>query len=203
MPLWKLQTIGQQQLDFLYDTVGTGKQVQLRPGVAYCFRKFHALITDLVHGAWVRYVRQQNLDILGESADLNEFLFGSERAALAIVRPVLTDIQRGECFYCGCTLKSATTDVDHFIAWSWYPVDLGHNFVLADRSCNAKKGDLLPVVVHLAAWTERNQKFGDQTSAALSERGIISDLGASQQVAHWAYSQAEAAGARVGSEGMS
>jgi hypothetical protein len=45
-------------------------------------------------------VRQQNLDILGETTDLNQFLFGSERASLAVVRPVLIDIQHGLCFYC-------------------------------------------------------------------------------------------------------
>jgi hypothetical protein len=33
------------------------------------------LISDLVRGASVRYVRQQNLDMLCENADLNEFLF--------------------------------------------------------------------------------------------------------------------------------
>ena len=26
--------------------------------------------------------------------------------------------------------------VDHFIAWSRYPVDLGHNLVLAHNGCN-------------------------------------------------------------------
>jgi len=96
---------------------GTGKTIVLRPGVAYGFRKFHPLITDLVRGAWVRYVRQQNLKIVGEITDLNEFLFGSERAALAVVRPVLLELQRGRCFYCNCTLKPATTHVDHFVAW--------------------------------------------------------------------------------------
>jgi len=45
-------------------------------------------------------VRQQNLEVLGETADLNEFLFGSERVALAVVRLVMLDIQRGRCFYC-------------------------------------------------------------------------------------------------------
>ena len=53
---------------------------------AYCFRKFHALISDLVQGAWVRYVRQQNLTLIGETADLHEFLFGSERNSMAMVR---------------------------------------------------------------------------------------------------------------------
>jgi hypothetical protein len=56
-------------------------------------------------------VRQQNLDVLGETADLNEFLFGSERNNLAVVRPVLMDIQHGDCFYCGRGMTGAT-------AWS-------------------------------------------------------------------------------------
>ena len=163
--------------------------------MAYCFRKFHGLISDLVRGAWVRFVRQQNKDILGETADLNEFLFGSERASLAAVRPVLMDLQRGSCFYCGSALKAVNTEVDHFIAWARYPVDLGHNFVLADRACNNKKRDRLPAIGHLAVWTERNEQFGDQIRAALQERGIIAELEASNQVARWAYSQAEAANA--------
>ena len=102
------------------------------------------------------------MDILGETADLNEFLFGSERASLAAVRPVLMDIQRGACFYGRSSLKPANTDVDHFIAWARYPVDLGHNFVLADRACNGKKRDRLPAIVHLAAWMKRNERLGGQ-----------------------------------------
>jgi hypothetical protein len=79
------------------------------------------------------------MDILDETADLNEFLFVSERSAPAEVRLVLMDIQRGCCFYCGLQLKPGNTEVDHFVAWSRYPQDLGHNFVLADIRCNGKK----------------------------------------------------------------
>jgi len=104
-------------------------------------------------------VRQQNLEVLGETADLNEFLFGSERAALAVVRPVLLDVQRGRCFYCHAPLAPAATHVDHFIAWARYPVDLGHNFVLADSRCNSQKRARLPACDHLAAWAERNAQF--------------------------------------------
>jgi hypothetical protein len=43
---------------------------------------------------------RQNLDVLRETADLREFLFGSERNNLAQVRPVLLDIEAGRCFYC-------------------------------------------------------------------------------------------------------
>ena len=195
MPLWKLQTVGQEHLDFLYGEAEAARSITLKAGVACCFRKFHALISDLVRSAWARFVRRQNMDILGETADLSEFLFGSERASLAAVRPVLMDIQRGACFYCRTTLKPATTDVDHFIAWARYPIDLGHNFVLADRACNNKKRDRLPAVDHLALWTERNASYGDQIGAALEARGIVAELAASNQVARWAYSQAEAANA--------
>jgi hypothetical protein len=69
MPLWKPQTLGQERLDFLYANAGTGSMITLRPGVAFCFRKFHPLIADLVRGVWVRYVRQQNLKIVGEITD--------------------------------------------------------------------------------------------------------------------------------------
>jgi hypothetical protein len=191
MPLWKLQTVGRESLDFLYQDAGSGRTIELRPGVAYCFRKFHPLISDLVRGAWLRHVRKQNLDVLGEAADLDQFLFGSERANLAVVRPVLIDIQRGRCFYCNKPLSPPSTHIDHFIAWARYPIDLGHNFVLADTRCNSRKGDRLPAYVHLAGWTERNTQFGDQIGNAMKERGIIAELTVSNRVAQWAYEQTE------------
>lgn len=179
MPLWKLQTVGGKSVDFLYENTGSGDKIELRPGVAYCLRKFHALISDLVRGAWVRYVREQNRDVLGEAADLNEFLFGSERVSLAAVRPALFDIQQARCFYCHGQLKQAETHVDHFIAWARYPTDLGHNFVLADNRCNNQKKDRLPACEHLAGWTERNARFGKEIADRLYKRGIMSDLAAS------------------------
>src|SRR5204862_3768205 len=90
MPLWKLQTIGPQRLDFLYENTETGRTIEMRPGVAYCLRKFHPMISDLVRGAWVRYVRQQNLNIVGETTDLSEFLFNKGLRARIAVRGCLT-----------------------------------------------------------------------------------------------------------------
>lgn len=193
MPLWKLQTIGKERLDFLYQNSGHGSSITLRPGVAYCFQKFYPLISDLVRGSWVRYVRSQNQDILREASDLQAFMFGSERMALAAVRPALLDIQRGRCFYCSNGLGHANTQVDHFVAWVRYPVDLGHNFVLADTRCNNQKRDRLAAFEHLAAWIERNTTFGYQIGEALSSQGMICDLPISNRVAQWAYSQTEMA----------
>lgn len=100
MPLWKLQTVGGRPLEFLYERSAENGYVELKPGVAYCLRKFHDLITDLVRGAWVRYIRRVNADVLETNVDLHEFLFGSERANLGIVQPILQELQKGKCFYC-------------------------------------------------------------------------------------------------------
>ena len=37
MPLWKLQTVGGGQLDFLYENTGHGSDVELKPGVVSVF----------------------------------------------------------------------------------------------------------------------------------------------------------------------
>jgi hypothetical protein len=83
-------------------------------------------------------------------------------------------------------ISPANTHVDHFIPSVRYSVDLGHNFVLADSKCNAKKRDCLPACEHLATWVERNARFGDQIGKALEGRGIVSQLGGSNRVAQWA-----------------
>jgi hypothetical protein len=65
---------------------------------------------------------------------------------------------------------------------------------LADSRCNNKKRDRLPAYAHLESWTERNNSFGDQIRQALEQKGMNSELTASNRIAHWAYSQTEAAG---------
>ena len=82
MPLWKLQTVGEEKLDFLYDNLGSGKSITLKPGVAYCLRAFYGLLQDLIQGAWIRFVQKLNCVRLGNLTDLGTFLFGQERNAL-------------------------------------------------------------------------------------------------------------------------
>ena len=49
MPLWKLQTVGSEPLEFLYPNAGRGTRITLKPGVAYCLRAFYELVRDLVN----------------------------------------------------------------------------------------------------------------------------------------------------------
>ena len=83
----------------------------------------------------------------------------------------------------------ATSAVDHFVPWSRYPVDLGHNFVLAHATCNRSKADYLAAEGHLAAWLRRNGDHSSELASRFDQQGVMHDLQSSVQVARWAYSQ--------------
>lgn len=196
MPLWRLQRVGDEVLDFLYPNKpadGRLSAIELRPGVAYCFRRFHGLIEELVRGAWVRFVRdlRDNQRFLGPVTSLDEFLFGSERADLSTYRPILMEVQSGRCFYCKGRLDHSPV-VDHFIPWSRYPVDLGHNFVLAHGNCNGKKADRLASAEHLDGWCSRNLQKRLVLDEAFVAAKVPADLEVSIRITRWAYAQIEA-----------
>jgi hypothetical protein len=196
MPLWKLQTVGNERLEFLYENVGRGESITLKPGVAFCFRAFYGLIRDLIQGAWVRFVQKLNVNELGNLTDLGSFLFGRERAVLESYRPILLDVQGGRCFYCRKDLQRRM-EVDHFVPWSRYPTDLGHNFVLSHPACNNAKSDHLAAEDHLAAWIERNREHAAEIDARLAEAALPHDMAATVRIAEWAYEQTEQAHGQV------
>jgi hypothetical protein len=196
MPLWKLQTVGSEQVNFLYGNAGTGASITLKPGVAYCLRSFHRIIVDLVEGAWLNYVRKTNSGGAGTLTDLGSFLFGCERAALTVYRDVLVDVQKDTCFYCHKPMRRKG-EADHFIPWSKYPQDLGHNFVLAHASCNNRKSDYLAAEEHIGAWRDRNASIADELSQRFDDLELPHDIQASVRVAEWAYGQTEKAGGQV------
>jgi HNH endonuclease len=200
MPLWRLQTVGSQTVDFLYANMGRGTSITLKPGVAFCFRAFYSMIVEMVEGAWSHYIRRHNQALLGTNVELRSFLFGSDRAALTRFRPILEDLQDGRCFYCRGQLPREC-HVDHFIPWRRYPVDLGHNFVLAHRRCNSQKADRLAAPVHLERWHRRNHVHGEELGSRFRDQDIRFDLSTSYQVARWAYQQVERAGGSAWVEG--
>lgn len=192
MPLLRLQLLrGNQRMPFLYDEIVTNGAIRLHPGVAYCLRKFSTLIGSLARNGWLREVRDnpKNSYAIGATQSLETFLFGDERVPLGRVREVLMPVQEGRCFYCGVRLTGAA-HVDHFVPWALYPSNLGHNFVLADASCNADKSDLLADVSHLTRWCLRNDRAGRALEQAFEGQGIVTDLGASRGIARWAYERA-------------
>ena len=80
--------------------------------------------------------------------------------------------------------------VDHFISWSMYPSDTGHNFVLADSSCNSKKSNLLASDEFLHKWQERNEEQNLIIMDRISVLGFLTDKERSHKIADWAYKKA-------------
>jgi hypothetical protein len=202
MPLPRLQNVGGDTLPFLYDLPGktaAPATIKLHPGVAFCFRRFHELIAELVRSAWARWVHQHNLSVIGDKQDLHAYLFGTERSNLGAVREALQSIQ-SRCFYCARPFRTGPA-VDHFIPWALYPLDLGHNFVLAHAECNTQKRDLLAAEDHLAAWTERNRVHGDELCGGFDRKGVLHNLPSTVQIAKWAYSRAATTGGRTWKSG--
>jgi len=189
MPLWKLQTIGQRSIEFLYKNDPGADRITLLPGVAAGFRSFHGLVVELVRGAWVRYIRRHNEGIR-RSLELHGFLFGSERANLDAYRNALLGTDGSRCFYCEKKI-ARESHVDHFIPWARYPNDLGHNLVLAHPGCNSRKSDHLAAEEHLCHWVERNEQHGEELSEAFRHASLAHDDAASTRIARWAYGELE------------
>ena len=198
MPLWKLQTVGGERDEFLYAQAEFADEaIRLLPGVPAAFRALYGLVLDAVRGAWLRQITNiaANRPLLGDS-DLASFLFGSERASLDGFRGVLRDHQDGRCLYCRKELRGAGC-VDHFIAWSRYPVDLGHNLVLAHDVCNAKKRDFLAYPAHLERWQVSHLERASELAQRFDSLALPHDPERSRAIAWWAYEQGEAAGAHA------
>jgi hypothetical protein len=198
MPLWRLQLVGADRLDFLYEERLIDGAIVLRPGVAAFLKDQFGVVQALVQISWLSFVQNlpPNREILGATGDLADFLFGTDRSALRPIIAGLREVQRNACFYCGRRLDGEI-EVDHFIPWSRYPRDLGHNFVLADRSCNQNKAEMLAATDHLKRWLERSGGSESEFQEIFSKTPFLLDADASFSVTHWAYDQAERAQSTV------
>ena len=161
-PLWRLQILQRAPVCFLYPHSMSRSHIELNAGVMSCFQRFYDLVISLARSHWLDKIRSigANQSLIGES-DLDSFLFGSSRASLTQVQPLLLDIQKGCCFYCQKPINAQNGvkergEVDHFIPWARYSTDLGHNFVLAHSRCNNSKSAHLACQSHADRWYEQN-----------------------------------------------
>jgi hypothetical protein len=195
MPLWRLQLLRSETLEFLYKKSPIRGNIRLKPGIAANLRQFHGMIIRLAQSEWLRFIQAlpRNASLLGATSDLAQFLFGAERIALNRMIEPLADIQRGLCLY--CRRRVEVGEIDHFVPWSRYPRDLAHNLTLAHKDCNRQKSALLPAEAHLERWMQRNEDHASAIGDAGRHAGIPVDLSAATRVAAWAY--AHGAGLRT------
>ena len=192
MPVVYLQNLNGQSIEFLYHLEESRNHLNLLPKVMYCLRQFGEIIEELCQKRWVDFVREnkKNLPVLDGLPDLNAFLFAPNRNQLRKVADFLIDLQQCRCFYCNKPLKNEKFAVDHFIPWSLYSADTGHNFVLADNTCNSQKSNFLASENYLQQWLERNYKHDSLITTELAKQGFLTDIKRSHHVASWAYQQA-------------
>jgi 5-methylcytosine-specific restriction endonuclease McrA len=192
-PLKYLQNLGDGKDAFLYER--ERGVVKLKPGVAYCLRRFQPLVQQLARSHWVDHIKGNRLNVpfLGDADDLEEFLFETPRKTLVAIGENLRKLDGPRCFYCHRAVAEA--DVDHFVPFTLYSRDLMHNFVLAHPSCNRSKSDTLAARTHLEHWVEYVDRYDEQLNEIGKSVGVSSDMAASRAVASWGYRNALASGA--------
>ena len=186
-PVRYIQNLNGGRVEFLFDVEKSG--IRLKRSVAWCLQEFYDLIQGQVRAGWVAQVKaiRRNADLIGDHKDLESFLFGQDRLALGRVRERLFDLDGSRCFYCD-RHAAGEMEVDHFVPWSRYPRDLGHNFVLAHRKCNGSKRDALAATEHYVHWSERLEARADHIKDALQDL-LACDAESSRKVTLWAYRQ--------------
>jgi hypothetical protein len=133
----------------------------LKPGVAASMRRLHGVIVSMVQARWALWVRENN-EQLGPDRQLESFLFGPTRTAVAVYAERLHRLQGGRCFYTNQRLSLAgpnAGEVDHFIPWARYPFDSPFNLVLASRKENNRMRDELKPEALRQRWLERNERY--------------------------------------------
>ena len=195
-PAPRLQNLAGKSDAFLYEMGPSG--LSLLPGVAFCLRRFQPLVHQLSRNGWVRQIKaiSQNAILLGETDDLESFLFETPRQALVAIGAGLRRMVDSRCFYCGGRVHD-DADVDHFVPFSLYPRDLIHNFVLAHSTCNRSKSDTLAALAHVENWRAYIDRHDDDLREIASTVGRPADLAGSLAVARWGYGNALSGGAQA------
>ncbi len=198
-PIWRLQILSKEEDCFLYPHERGSKEITLNAGIAYCFRRFYDLVTHLAKTAWVEKIQtiKHNQILLGDKTQLTDFLFGVNRSSLIAIRPFLIELQKDICFYCNKRLGEPTPEVDHFIPFARYANDLGHNFVVAHRSCNNAKRDHLAALHFRDKWQRQNLEDHQGLITQAVSPYFYCDAEKSRVVSDWAYRIAEENGSRL------
>lgn len=191
-PIPRLQTVGKEQIPFLYDWAWSPKRfpktllekgvahLTLHRGVRHRLVTLGPLVRPFIEQAWVSDVaRWSKIDT--EQERLRAHLFGADRTAFPVsLRKDLSETQQGRCFYCSTFLTSGFP-VDHFVPWSRYPNDAIENLVASCRQCNSAKSDRLASTRFVVKWVER---FSDPRLVEVAESlGWDSDPLGSRSVA--------------------
>lgn len=146
-----------------------------------------ALIQRLARTGWITHIKgnHRNHAILGVGDDPSDFLFSPTHQSLAKMSQGLKKLEGNLCLYCDG--KTDAFDIDHFIPFPLYPMELAHNPVSAHPKCNRSKSDAVAARFHLEKWPLRFARQADDIAQIGRDAGIKFDAKTVDRVAHWAY----------------
>lgn len=141
------------------------QRITLRPEAYEFLVNNHAILSRVVLAEWAKFLERANktLPMLVSKIEHVDSRRGSLAAFLREYRDHFDS-----CFYCGNTLESGYTDVDHFIPWSYIFSDDAWNMVLACRKCNCNKSDSLAQEEFLDDLIRRNKGYSGSIRALYS-----------------------------------
>jgi hypothetical protein len=175
MPLGRLQLIGNDYDPFIYaiswekpptqSAVSRGDfagQLNLVAGVGDHLLRGAPLFRPLIERTWALTVARWN-DL--PDGQLQTFLFGATRAALARVTAGLRELAGDRCMYCRAAVRGSA-QIDHFIPWSRHFDDGIENLVYAHARCNNQKSAYLAAEDHVDRWIQRLRDPGCSSQLA-------------------------------------
>lgn len=134
--------------------------LRINPPVYHLMQKYQEVLYRLNSYEFAKYLQKVNPpDTHGDLIQKVENI--TRRSSLVEYRSMLEFNSARQCFYCGAELSGGrtTTEVDHFIPWSFVHNDNLWNFVLACRTCNNSKRDHLAAPMFLEHLVVRNESL--------------------------------------------
>lgn len=133
--------------------------LRINPPVYRLMQRYQEVLYRLNSYEFVKFLQKVNQpDAYGDLIERVENV--TRRSSLAEYRSMLEFNSARQCFYCGTDLACGrTTEVDHFIPWSFVHNDNLWNFVLSCRACNNSKRDRLASPAFLEHLVTRNENL--------------------------------------------
>lgn len=135
------------------------QRIQINPRMYQFVCKHKILIEKLNYYEWARFLEKINSDnnSIHILAKLDE---SAKRMDLSFYRHILfEEFEYQTCFYCGRKVTPHSSDIDHFIPWSFIKDDNLWNLVVSCSTCNRKKNDNLATRPFLKKIIIRNREL--------------------------------------------
>ncbi len=162
----------------IYRFSASGREIEIQPRWRGYLRRHLAILQSFVDWHLVQYVQKLNPNVPG----IPNKLFAPEKRNLALAKSFWSVVGPTQCIYTGQIVQGDSTDLDHFLPWSFVAHDLLWNIIPVDSKANREKSNSLPslkkyflpfakkqyAALHLVSRTK-----GDQSTKLIEDYQIL------------------------------